>query len=90
MTIGCIKALYEMNLKIPEDISIVGFDDVDMFNVMNLNISSVSRPTTLMGEEAMNILMERLKTKDNDKRTIKKIILPPCLILRGSEKYFKK
>jgi LacI family transcriptional regulator len=79
-----------MNLKIPEDISIVGFDDVDMFNVMNLNISAVSRPTTLMGEEAMNILMERLKTKDTDKKNIKKIILPPCLILRGSEKYIKK
>lgn len=90
MTIGCIKALFEMNLKIPEDIAIVGFDDVDMFNVMNLNISAVSRPTTLMGEEAMNILMERLNSKEGDNRTIKKVILPPCLILRGSEKYIKK
>lgn len=90
MTIGCVKALFEMNLKIPQDISIVGFDDIDMFNVMNLNISAVSRPTTLMGEEAMNILMERLNNKDGDNKTIKKIILPPCLILRGSEKYIKK
>lgn len=90
MTIGCIKALFEMNLKIPQDIAIVGFDDVDMFNVMNLNISAVSRPTTLMGEEAMNILMERLNNKNSENKTIKKIILPPCLILRGSEKYVKK
>lgn len=90
MTIGCIKALFEMNLKVPQDISIVGFDDIDMFNVMNLNISAVSRPTSLMGEAAMKILMERLNEETEDNDIIKKIILPPTLILRGSEKYIKK
>jgi len=90
MTIGCIKALFEMNVRIPQDMAIVGFDDIYIFNVINLNISTVSRPTSLMGEEAMNILMERLNKKGGDNKTIKKVILPPCLILRGSEKYIKK
>jgi LacI family transcriptional regulator len=90
MTLGCIKALFEMNLKIPQDIAIIGFDDIEMLNVMNVNISTVSRPTTLMGEEAMNILMERLNNKEGDNKTIKKVILPPCLTLRGSEKYIKE
>jgi LacI family transcriptional regulator len=89
MSIGCIKALFEMNKKIPEDVAIVVFDDIDMFSVMNLNISAVSRPTNQMGEEAMNILMERLNNKTDDNRTIKKMIMPPYLILRGSEKYCK-
>lgn len=90
MTIGCIKAIFEMNIKVPQDIAIVGFDDIDMFNVMNLNISAVSRPTSLMGEVAMNILMERLSQETAGNDIIKKIILPPTLILRGSEKYIKR
>lgn len=90
MMIGCIKALFEMNIRIPQDIAIIGFDDIEMFNVMNLNISAVSRPTSLMGEEAMNILMERLNKNDDDNNTVKKIIMPPSLILRGSEKYIGK
>lgn len=89
MSAGCIKALFEMNLRIPQDIAIVVFDDMEMFSIMNLNISAVSRPTAQMGEEAMKILMERLNNKADDIRTIKKIIMPPCLILRGSEKYIR-
>jgi LacI family transcriptional regulator len=89
MTIGCIKALFEMNIRVPHDMSIVVFDDIDMFNAMNLNISAVSRPTSLMGEMAMKILLERFSQETKDKDIIKKIILPPTLILRGSEKKYK-
>lgn len=90
MTIGCIKALFEMNIRVPLDISIIVFDDIDMLNIMNMNISAVSRPTSLMGEMAMKILLERFHQETENKDIIKKIILPPTLILRGSENRIKK
>jgi len=90
MTMGCIKALFEANIKIPQDMAIIGFDDIEVFNLMNLNISVVSRPTSQMGEVAMQILMERLGEKVGGNGSIKETILSPSLVLRGSEKYFPK
>lgn len=90
MTMGCIKALLEMNIRIPQDIALIGFDDIDVFSMITPNISAVSRPTSLMGEVAMNILMERLDEKIGVNKIVKKVILPPTLVLRGSEKYIKK
>ena len=85
MTMGCIKALTEEKVNIPQDIAVVGFDDIEAFNLMNLNISTVSRPTSQMGEAAMQILMERLNGKGGN-GSIKEVILSPSLTLRGSEK----
>lgn len=84
MTLGCIKALYEKNIRIPEDIAIIGFDEIEMLNVLGIKVSVVSRPTTEMGKVAMTILSERLKNNDNPHT--KRIILSPKLILKGSEK----
>ena len=90
MAMGCIKALFEMNVRIPQDMAIIAFDDIDVFSIITPNISSISRPTSQMGEVAMSILMERLDDKSRGNKIIKQIILPPSLILRGSEKYMKK
>ncbi len=90
MTKGCIKALFEAKIRIPEDIGIIGFDDVDLITLMDLNISVVSRPTTQMGEVAMGILMERRKEGANSDGSVKEFLLPSSLLLRGSEKYIPK
>lgn len=90
MTMGCVKALLEMHVRIPQDMAIIGFDDIEMFDILNLNISVVSRPTSQMGEVAAEILMERLNDETNGHDAVKEIILSPSLKLRGSEKYYPK
>lgn len=85
MTLGCIKALNEYKFLIPKDISLIGFDDIETLNILGINISTIKRPTVEMGKIAMELLMERLIKKDNDKENIKRIILEPQLNLRGSE-----
>jgi len=85
MTLGCIKYLNEAGKKIGEDISLLGFDEIEMLNILNIKISVIDRPTYSMGEVAITLLMEKLesgKNTDNIQRTI----LMPKLILRGSEK----
>lgn len=84
MTLGAINALNEMKIKIGEDISILGFDDLDFFNYVGLNISVVSRPTSEMGKIGFNILYKKLS--DDEPSSTQNIILKPTVVLRGSEK----
>jgi len=90
MAQGCIKALVENKLSIPKDMSFISFDDVDMFEIMNLNISTVSRPTELMGIVAAEMLFELVDHKQEKHTSIKEVLLETKLVLRGSEKLVKK
>lgn len=90
MTLGVLKALRELNLKTPNDISLIGFDDIEVLDILGLNISAVSRPTVDMGKIAMEILIQQFNKKDKRKdNLVNRIILIPQLILRGSEKLVK-
>ena len=88
MTLGCIAALTENGIKTPEDIAIIGFDDVDIFKMLGMNISVVNRPTTQMGAEAATLLFQKIKT-DGSQRVCKTTLLSATLELRGSEKYIQ-
>jgi LacI family transcriptional regulator len=85
MTLGCMKALHEACLKIPQDISIISFDEIEVFNILGLNISYVARPTKEMGWEAMRILLSKMDLENTD-TTQSRVILPTNLVLMGSEK----
>ncbi|MFH1693176.1 MAG: LacI family DNA-binding transcriptional regulator [Bacillota bacterium] len=86
MAQGCVKALVENGLSIPNDMAFISFDDVDMFEIMNLNISTVSRPTELMGEVAAEMLFDLIENKQVKHKSIKEVLLETKLVLRGSEK----
>jgi len=83
---GCVKALVESGLSIPNDMAFISFDDVEMFEIMNLNISTVSRPTNLMGEVAAEMLFELIAADKPKQTSTKEILLETKLVLRGSEK----
>ena len=89
MAQGCVKALVENGISIPNDMSFISFDDVDMFEIMNLNISTVSRPTVKMGEVAAEVLFELINSEQAKQSSIKEILLETKLVLRGSEKLVK-
>jgi len=81
MAIGAYKAISEKNLKIPEDISIIGFDDIATSQFLNPSLTTVKIYTEYIGETAVDTLLERL----TGKRTLsKKIVLPVNLIIRES------
>lgn len=84
-TIGCLRALTELDLTIGQDISVIGFDEVQILNDIDYKLSVIERDATLQGREAMNILLTRLEEKEKTDKYIKKI-LPHRIILRGSEK----
>jgi LacI family transcriptional regulator len=61
MTIGAVMALNESNIKIPEDLSFIGFDNQQLARVVKPNLAIVVQPIQQIGESAANILLKRLK-----------------------------
>jgi LacI family transcriptional regulator len=63
MTIGCMKALDELNWKLGSEVSFIGFDEVDIATFLNPKLSVVARPMNAIGEIAFQLLHERISFK---------------------------
>lgn len=82
MAIGAIQALREKKFKIPEDISIVGFDDIETAKLIDPSLTTIRQPAYEMGAKASEILINSLQNKD--KESVGTIIFKPSLIIRNS------
>jgi LacI family transcriptional regulator len=83
MAIGALRALHESGLKVPEDVAIIGFNDIPTSKYTVPPLASVRVHKEFMGETAVHLLLERISKQ----RTIaKKVIIPTELIIRQSAK----
>jgi len=82
ITIGAMKALQEVEMDVPDDIALVGFDDLPPAMVTFPFFTVASQPAYQMGTRAMQLLLERLEGKEMD--AFQEIILPTHLIIRRS------
>lgn len=81
MAIGALKALREADIKVPEDVSIISFNDTTAAQFANPSLSSVHVATHEMGSMGMRILQDLLV---NNQQTPYKVVLKTKLILRES------
>lgn len=84
ITLGALQAIDEENCKIPDDISLVAFDDIDFAPYLVVPLTLVKQPRELMGEVAVKLLIEDIKHKGKSEK--KKIVLNPELVIRKSVK----
>ncbi|HLR11223.1 MAG TPA: LacI family DNA-binding transcriptional regulator [Sporosarcina sp.] len=80
MAIGVIRALHEADIAIPERVSLIGINDMSISKHMYPSLSSVRVYTDVMGETAVDTLVERM----NGRRIVKKTFISTKLILRES------
>ena len=78
---GGMVALKEMGRKIPDDIAVMGFDDVTFSRIIDPPLSSVRQPMFEMGKKAAEMFFEAIKKKDYSHHAIE---LKSQLILRQS------
>ncbi len=64
MAIGAIRALEELNINVPEDVSIIGFDNIPFTDCVSPPLTTVSQPTKEIGKKAVQLLMKRIEGKD--------------------------
>ncbi len=81
MAIGAMQAIKSKGLRVPGDISIMGFDDIRFARYMDPPLTTVAQPKDELGREAMNMLIEILRGDDVPAR---RRILPTQLVIRGS------
>lgn len=87
MAIGALKAVYEVGLKVPEDLSIIGCDDIATAKYIIPALSTIKIYTEFMGETAVETIVERINTR---REIAKKIFIPSKLIIRNSSQCLKK
>jgi DNA-binding LacI/PurR family transcriptional regulator len=59
--VGCLEAANQLGIKVPEDLSVVGFDDIDLAALMSL--STVRQPLVLSGERGAQLVLEALSMR---------------------------
>jgi DNA-binding LacI/PurR family transcriptional regulator len=79
--IGAIRAFRDHNIRVPEDVSIVGFDDIQGAAYHNPSLTTIRQPLNNMGITAARILLQRLQGK---KDYSEQVAIVPELIIRES------
>lgn len=81
MAIGCLRALQEAGISVPERVSIIGFNDISVAKYIYPTLSTVKVYTELMGETGFDLWLDKVTSE----RTVaKKITLSTDLVLRES------
>jgi len=79
--LGALRAIHRCGLSIPQDISVVIFDDLDWEEAYNPPLTAVAQNTRLLGITAADLLLRRIR---GDKETPQERRLPTSLVIRGS------
>lgn len=77
---GAIKGLKEKKVKIPEEVKIIGFDDISMSQFIDPPLTTIKQPIYQLGEEAVKMLVAIIEKQDTDMNKV----LKTELIERGS------
>ncbi|MCD7035309.1 LacI family transcriptional regulator [Metabacillus sp. GX 13764] len=81
MAIGAMEELKKSGLSIPEDISIIGFDDIEMASYICPKLTTIKQDTEALGKQASQLLVSQILQK---KKSLKNEMIPIKLIERES------
>jgi LacI family transcriptional regulator len=82
LAVGCYGALDELDLRCPEDVSVIGFNDMPFVDRLRPPLSTIRFPHTQVGTEAARLLIERIESGEGS--PVKILYLAPELVARGS------
>lgn len=81
VAIGAMDFFKEKNIKVPEDISIMGYDNIEMSSLNLINLTTIDQPKTKIGKLSTEVLFKQL---EDNKLEPKKYIIDSKIIERGS------
>jgi LacI family transcriptional regulator len=84
MAVGALKVLREADARVPQDVALVGFDDVPLASAVEPALTTVRQPIEQMGSMAADLLLNLLENPPDEQAPAHKIILPSKLVVRGS------
>lgn len=81
LALGAIRAVRRMGMSVPEDVSVVGFDDSNFMNCTNPPLTTVRQPIEAIGRAAVTLLVNQI---DGTPVTAEELLYEPELVVRGS------
>ncbi|AZP31654.1 transcriptional regulator RbsR [Cronobacter sakazakii] len=81
MAVGAYQALYQAGLRIPHDIALVGYDDIELASYMTPPLTTIHQPKDELGELAIDVLIHRMAQPELQQQRLQ---LTPELMVRGS------
>nr|WP_239534033.1 LacI family DNA-binding transcriptional regulator [Thalassobacillus pellis] len=87
IAVGVYKAARELGLRIPEDLSVIGFDDSQFAEIVFPELTTIRTPIAQMGEKTVELAVQIVKDGKNFKESI---TFQPTLVERGSTQRIKK
>lgn len=82
MAIGTLRAIREAGLRVPEDISVVGYDDIPLASAVSPPLTTVAQPVTELATISTELLLSRIE--DGTPRDLERIVLDTDLVIRDS------
>jgi len=82
LCVGIIEAVRTRGLKIPEDIAIVGFDDISIDQLLEIPLTTISQSEPLIAKHVVELLLSKISNQRESQ--IQQILLEPKLIVRES------
>ena len=81
LAIGVKQAAYEAGIRIPKDISLMGFDNISFSALPEIDLTTINQPTQQMATSAVDMLLDHIRDPEAETG---RLILPPSLIERKS------
>ncbi len=81
MAVGVLHAAYELGLRVPDDLSVIGFDDIALASFLIPPLTTVAQPIYSIGETAASILLTQMNDPDLPPQSV---TLPTALVIRSS------
>ena len=81
MAAGALQALKEAGLRVPEDVAVMGFDDLEMARTTQPPLTTMAQPIQTMGETAIRLLSRLIKGEEPD---VRRVVLEAKLVVRQS------
>jgi LacI family transcriptional regulator len=85
VAVGAWRTLLEEGVRVPQDMSIIGFDDIEIGRFLIPPLTTVGQPSREIGEKAVELLLQRINEKERfANKPPTSVIISPTLHVRGS------
>lgn len=84
IAVGVMKTLHENHIRIPEDIALVGYDNIDYSEFLEPSLTTVDQFAYEIGQKGMEILLEKIYKPENEIWQEQQIIIKPKVVTRES------
>jgi len=84
IAVGVMKTLHEKHIRIPEDIALVGYDNIDYSEFLEPSLTTVDQFANEIGQKGMEILLRKIYKPENEIWEEQQVIIKPMIVTRES------